>query len=303
MKVKKALRSIGQILHRTASFVFDHSGARWIVSKFKFRKSNAPKLKEPPSGFLWIVGVYIAIYGLATQNYERAISTESIIASNWRPRIAETGVNEYCSAMREYKAIVAKVPVQPALFDPIATVRSLFGRNVISMSQTNFRARELERIAYHVAQLSGLRTHPHKDGFAKFPLVESAEDLEYWTSRDKPFTRPLLLDTPFTRQILSNSDVDGPEVYHETEPEPPLFQVERAWVWGFCFGALEPDFLPENTHERQHRYDCASVVFSRACEETRVNIGDVLFDKDASTIDAGIIPEYLKPESGAGNVD
>jgi hypothetical protein len=105
----------------------------WIFWEFSgihyiFHKCNPkePKSDKPPvAAGLWIIGIYIALFGLASQRYENRIG------------IVETRIGTIITVMSTYgfKQAVAGIPntqkmlcpEEPALWNPIATIKSLFG--------------------------------------------------------------------------------------------------------------------------------------------------------------------------------
>nr|VFJ95213.1 MAG: Pentapeptide repeat-containing protein [Candidatus Kentron sp. H]VFJ95855.1 MAG: Pentapeptide repeat-containing protein [Candidatus Kentron sp. H]VFK02049.1 MAG: Pentapeptide repeat-containing protein [Candidatus Kentron sp. H] len=54
-------------------FLYTLSGLRHIVELIWIKRPNAPDYQKPPTFVLWVVGIYVGLYGIAATNHEAAL--------------------------------------------------------------------------------------------------------------------------------------------------------------------------------------------------------------------------------------
>jgi len=112
-----------KILEVIIYFVWEYLGIRYLWRKI--RPLN--EYKQPPSVFfIWVIGIYFAMYGIASQRYENRRDT------------LENKVNIVIAQLDTpyTKKIIARIPllqkkhcpVKPEVVNPLSIIRSLFGK-------------------------------------------------------------------------------------------------------------------------------------------------------------------------------
>jgi uncharacterized protein YjbI with pentapeptide repeats len=119
-------------IKRLIWFVWDFSGFRFIFSKILPPKSGTYNSKRSPSTFLlWIIGIYVAIFTLASNKYEykkNIIDNKICILVN---NITSSPNNKDAFA-RLARIQKIRMPIEPNFFKPYKTVRTLIGPNVLN---------------------------------------------------------------------------------------------------------------------------------------------------------------------------
>jgi hypothetical protein len=100
---------------------------RWIFWEFLgihfiTNKLNQKNGNQPVVAGIWIIGIYIALFGLASQRYENAIA------------LVDNRINITCLPTSGFKQAIARIPntqgmlcpEAPELWNPIATIKSIF---------------------------------------------------------------------------------------------------------------------------------------------------------------------------------
>ena len=107
------------------SFGWEYLGIRYLWRKIRPLSDE----KQPPSVFfIWVIGIYFAMYGIASQWYEN------------RRNILENKINIVIAQLDTpyTKKIIARIPplqkkhcpVKPEVKNPVSIIRSLFGKEV-----------------------------------------------------------------------------------------------------------------------------------------------------------------------------
>lgn len=155
-------------------FVFHFSGFRFIWEKIN-PPTNRLKVRDdhraPATFLLWVVGVYVAVFGVASQRYEnrvdiienRANAVLTLLQKN------ETRKNVIRNVPRVQRM---ECPQEPNILNPIVTIKSLFGESKThqetidilratiedfksELSGTNLKGAILERADFGGAVLQG----------------------------------------------------------------------------------------------------------------------------------------------------
>jgi uncharacterized protein YjbI with pentapeptide repeats len=121
---QKILAVSAQWVVKSIWWIFwEFSGIHYLACKLNPKKEENEK--PPVAAGIWIIGIYIALFGLASQRYESAVA------------IIETRIGTVitCLPTVGFKQAIARIPntqrmlcpVKPELWNPIATVASLLG--------------------------------------------------------------------------------------------------------------------------------------------------------------------------------
>ena len=62
-----------RVLYRLSWALYNFSGLRHIVEMTRPRRPNAPDYEKPPTFFLWVIGLYVGLFGIAATHYEAAL--------------------------------------------------------------------------------------------------------------------------------------------------------------------------------------------------------------------------------------
>lgn len=115
------------ILHSaTIWFLWDFSGLRFVYYKIRPPKENRQDYKPPSTFFLWIIGLYVAIFGVASQRYENRLDvienrTNSLLTLIINKETRKTAFQRIPRSQR------LESPRKPHFNAPFITFRSLFG--------------------------------------------------------------------------------------------------------------------------------------------------------------------------------
>ena len=108
--------------------IYRYSGIESICNKARVIEEQQPK-RILPTLPLWLIGIYIAFFGIASQRYENKVD---IIENRANSIFTQIGTSARKSALGR----IAKVqnypcPVKPKIFQPVSLFRSLFGKDSI----------------------------------------------------------------------------------------------------------------------------------------------------------------------------
>nr|VFJ90845.1 MAG: Pentapeptide repeat-containing protein [Candidatus Kentron sp. H]VFJ91873.1 MAG: Pentapeptide repeat-containing protein [Candidatus Kentron sp. H]VFJ98533.1 MAG: Pentapeptide repeat-containing protein [Candidatus Kentron sp. H] len=92
-----------RLLPRLPWGLYTLSGARHIVEMVWIRRPNAPDYQKPPTFFLWVVGLYVGLYGVAATHYEAALDQAENRMGALASQLA-TGNEE------TFKRLIARIP-------------------------------------------------------------------------------------------------------------------------------------------------------------------------------------------------
>lgn len=144
-KNNRFLRGIGKVLF----FIYDFIGLRYIKNMIITPKDETTGKRKPITFFLWFVGIYIALFGIASQRYESRVNViEDRISS------IITGLNA-----PQYKKALSRIagtqtmtcPIKPDILKPYTTFISLF-RNEVYNDGVEILKSIIENWSDHLAQ-------------------------------------------------------------------------------------------------------------------------------------------------------
>ena len=131
-------------------FFWDFLGTHAVWDKIK------PHNKVAPTFFLWIVGIYGAIYGVAQQRYENRLDSLKNRANAITAQLTSSNASSVISLMPRIER--TRIPYEPKIGRVFLTLKSLFGRGVESeqIAQLFKDIIELHKESLKGSNLSGI---------------------------------------------------------------------------------------------------------------------------------------------------
>lgn len=104
--------------------VIYYSGIKFIVRKFKpVKVGNGGRAETLPTGVLWAIGIYVAMYGLASQRYENKVD---LLEYRYTAFLTTVAAGAPFMGARLKKIEDSSCQKKPEFFNPIALFQSLF---------------------------------------------------------------------------------------------------------------------------------------------------------------------------------
>lgn len=105
--------------------MFEYLGIRYLWRKIRPLKEKEDE--QPPSVFfIWVIGIYFAMYGIASQRYENRRDT---LENKVNIVIAQLDTPYAKKIMTRIPLLQKKhCPVKPEVVNPLSIIRSLFGK-------------------------------------------------------------------------------------------------------------------------------------------------------------------------------
>ena len=127
----KALRAITFWLYR-------YSGMAFI--KLKFTHYGSEDRKEP-SGVLWVIGIYVAIYGIADTLHTSNLNMQQNRSLGMQPVLTMEDILsiESCDVVPILGSMLINVAGAPVLFSPFSIFESLFGEQKLTFRPIDHR--------------------------------------------------------------------------------------------------------------------------------------------------------------------
>ena len=110
-------------LSHVAVFIFRHSGLEAIYVKINPRHKHEG---DPPTFVLWILGIYVALYGIVQQKYEYSLAA----ANNDANLILSQALNNDNKAtiLSSISSLqMTELPIKPHIHDPVSVLSSFLG--------------------------------------------------------------------------------------------------------------------------------------------------------------------------------
>lgn len=103
---------------------WEFSGARLISEKIMPPKENAANKRPPSSFFLWFLGIYVALFGIAAQRFESKLN---IFETRTNIIISQLSTPSYKNALDIVPSLQRMdLPTQPDILNPISVFKSFF---------------------------------------------------------------------------------------------------------------------------------------------------------------------------------
>ena len=144
-----------------------YSGLQFIVLKFTGRPFLDTSDRQPPSGVIWILGLYVAAFGFADQQYNKAVDSAVLLTKD-TPKYPKFGYRADCAAFDVYVETVKTGPVRPQIFRPLTVGQAIFGERVPLMDEKFNYARRAEGSALLSLMFYSLGTDAVQDPIARF---------------------------------------------------------------------------------------------------------------------------------------
>ncbi|WP_319526651.1 pentapeptide repeat-containing protein [uncultured Desulfosarcina sp.] len=111
--------------YKTSTWLlWDFSGLRFIFSKIYPEHPEHSKIRPPATFLLWIIGIYVAFFGIASQRYENRIDIIENRSNSLFTQLATDARNSAISRISSVQNMLC--PEQPFLRKPLSVFRSLF---------------------------------------------------------------------------------------------------------------------------------------------------------------------------------
>jgi len=108
------LKRIARFLNESQSRIYDVSGLRLIW--FKIRPPEGEFKRRPSSFLFWVIGLYVAFYGLASQRYMEQLAR---VEYEFNLSVAQLSTKGRKAALTRLAQIQRKeIPIEPQLFGP-----------------------------------------------------------------------------------------------------------------------------------------------------------------------------------------
>lgn len=126
-------RILKEVILPVLHWLWWHIGGEFVIKKFTGKRPNDPEYKEPPSGVLWVVGIYAAMYGIAFQVASSEVETGRLSMpsqSEWGTALGDYLEVHGCLYALDTLTAIRNVPVGPQFFRPTTVLQSIFGERV-----------------------------------------------------------------------------------------------------------------------------------------------------------------------------
>jgi len=111
----------------TLFLIWDISGLRFIWYKI-FPKGSVKSTNPPSTIMIWVMGIYTALWGIASQRYENRID---IIESRSNYTFAQLSTPYYKDALNRLPSLQKMLcPVRPNLLNPKSVILSILGKPI-----------------------------------------------------------------------------------------------------------------------------------------------------------------------------
>ena len=101
---------------------------RYLGLEFVYRKFNPSSPQTIPTGFIWLIGIYVAFFGVASQRYENRVDLIENRANSILSQLEVPDVrNEILSSLSRVQNMWC--PEKPNILNPITVFRSLIKKS------------------------------------------------------------------------------------------------------------------------------------------------------------------------------
>ncbi|WP_415713088.1 pentapeptide repeat-containing protein [Maridesulfovibrio sp.] len=142
--------------------LYDYSGARAICEKmFPPSPEDAEKSPKPSSFVLWAIGIYVALFSIASARYDRAVNSYELQIMSWQNQMQTEFRDDACAYVKTLQK--TQIPIRPDLFRFWNTFRSFFqneqydlGKEKIYQTLNTYK-KGLQNADLSYTDLSGIR--------------------------------------------------------------------------------------------------------------------------------------------------
>ena len=213
-------------------WIFRYSGLEFILRKFHPSESR----KRLPTGFIWIIGIYVAFFGVASQRYENRVDLIENRANSLFLQLAIENVRtKALSRIAEVQNMTC--PMKPEILSPTTVFRSLFVDNkyliIVDIIKTTVEDWKNELATANLSEID---------------LSDS--DLSHANLRTANLTRAILRSANLLEANLMNARLIGADISHA--------DLSGSWFNGANFNGA-------NLYEADLSYsDLSAAVFDEA---------------------------------------
>ena len=120
MSKKRPLLTFATGIINVLKWIFRYSGLEFIYKKF-----NPKEVSQSPTGVIWIIGIYVAFFGVASARYENRIDKIENRANSIFSQLSFEGVRTKVLS-RIARTQNMPCPLKPDILNPSSVFRSLF---------------------------------------------------------------------------------------------------------------------------------------------------------------------------------
>ena len=143
--------------------IFRYSGLEFIYRKFIPSRSNVF-----PNGIFWLIGIYVGLFSVASQNYENKLDriehrTNALLSFLVKDELRKVAINQIPEIQN------MDSPHKPKFHNPIETLNSMFGKSHGHTATIDFLKKRIEDFKLHLkgtnlqeAKLAGSSLHDAK---------------------------------------------------------------------------------------------------------------------------------------------
>nr|VFJ44645.1 MAG: Pentapeptide repeat-containing protein [Candidatus Kentron sp. FM]VFJ44998.1 MAG: Pentapeptide repeat-containing protein [Candidatus Kentron sp. FM]VFK06626.1 MAG: Pentapeptide repeat-containing protein [Candidatus Kentron sp. FM] len=114
--IKETFLGLYLLIKVILRFCWNYSGFRHIWEMARFRDINASDYKKPPTLVLWIIGIYIALYGIASTRYEATLDRVENRMATLASQLSTSNAQAFESLIAQIPRIQQmKTPLEPRL--------------------------------------------------------------------------------------------------------------------------------------------------------------------------------------------
>jgi uncharacterized protein YjbI with pentapeptide repeats len=194
--------------------LWDFTGVRFIYRKLIPYKDNENVGRRPSTFLIWCIGIYVALFGVASQRYESALSK---IDNKVNLTTALVSGNQY-KAMNNIPHIQSiLLPIKPELFDFQSVFYSLFGNKVSERASVKFLAKLIEDNCGQLDECDLTKVNL-LGAELNFPFAEGTKlykaDLRYAFIKSGYFGNAFLVNSDLSGAFIANTDFRESNLSH-----------------------------------------------------------------------------------------
>lgn len=215
--LEKRIKKVGcflKTLNRTSpkilyDFIFwllwDFSGLRSIIYKIRPPKNQSTGIRNPATFMLWFIGIYVALFGIAFQQYQKSVD---LIENRAASIFDQLGTEYYKTAIGRIPMIQRMTcPVEPEIFNPQTIILFLFGKKINNLNVIN-QSKEMVTVCKDSLNSMYLRNADLHKIDLSFASIKNSQFIEV-NLDSTSFMGSNLEGSQFFKVDLSNCDFNG----------------------------------------------------------------------------------------------